>query len=222
MRPQPAEARFRGRVDEGGGARVLGGVGEVGALGVMRFQLVPFREEHIEERDGGEAGGVDDGGCAYRCRFLRRCCCWWGLLAGWKAAGPGVDVVVSGVRSVVEADDGGVVDYRAAGGEELCFEVGHERVRVYDAGCGGFQDAGFGSDIGFAVLGFPLREEVGGDVDVLGVCMELLELAHLRVILSDDPFLCVAEGNVLALAEVVEPFPALDAEPCFEGVDAVV
>lgn len=73
-------------------------------------------------------------------------------------------------------------------------------MRIYDAGAGAFQDAGFGSDIWFAAVGFVFAEEVDGYVYAFGEVVDFLEGVHLCGVLGDDPFSCVAVRDVVLFA----------------------
>ena len=61
----------------------------------------------------------------------------------------------------------------AAVGFVLGFEEGHVSVRVDDAGCGAFEDGVFCLDVWLAGVGFQEGNEVGWDIDVLGMLVEI-------------------------------------------------
>ena len=112
MCAQTCGAGVRSWVDEGGGFRVRRGVGEVGSFGVVWFHMLVFREEHVCDGNGEEAGAVDEsGGCD--------CCGGWGCGRG---CGYGV-----GSRGGVmfERSDGRVKSGFTAKRLESAFEVGH-------------------------------------------------------------------------------------------------
>lgn len=152
MRAEAAVAGARGGIDERRGPRRRGAVAEVGAFGVEGGDVAGRGQEQVVDGAGGQAGAVDE--------------CFGG--DGIRAAGAvgGVDFVARG--EAVDARDGGVEGRFAAEGLEAAFEVGHQCVRVYDARCEGFEHAGFGADVGFALVGFLERDEARGDGDGAG------------------------------------------------------
>ena len=56
----------------------------------------------------------------------------------------------------------------------------------------------------------------------LGILVDLQAFFPLRLVLGQDPFLCVLVGDVSPFAEIVEETSAFDAEVCLERIDAIV
>lgn len=95
-------------------------------------------------------------------------------------------------------------------------------MRVDDAGCEGFEHAGRGAHVGFAVVGFLRGDEAGGDGDGAGEGVDFGQFVPLLLVLRHDPLFRVAVGDIVARAEVVHHFSAFDAQAGFERVGPIV
>ena len=199
MGAEAGGAGFGSGVDEGGGFGVRCGIGVVGTFCVVGFLVVGRWEEHVGEGDGEEAGGVDERGGGDGCGF--------GFLGVTAGGGDGVFTVGEAGESCNRSAVGQVTTERLEG----AFEVGHQTVRVDDAGGCTFEHAGASTDVRFTVLGLFPGQETRGNVDGPGKGVYFFELIHLPVILGDDPFLAVAVADAFAAAEGVEHRLALQA-----------
>lgn len=201
MGAEAAVAGPRGRVDERRGPRGGGAVAEVGAFGVEGGDVAGGGQEEVVDGAGGQAGAVDEG-------------------FGGDGSGAAVVVVGGGDfvagREGLDARDGRVEGRFPAEGLEAAFQVSHQCVRVYDARREGFEHAGGGADGGLAVLRFLMGEEARGDGDGAGEGVHFAQFFPLFLVLGYDPFFRVAVGDVVARAEGVHHFSALDAEGGFE------
>ena len=178
----------------------------------MGFDAAGGGEEGVGEGDGVEAGAVDEVGRGY-----------CGGFGGGVGGGGGRDFPAPGAgegaggggRQGLDGFDAGVACEVAAVVEEGTFEVGHQGVGVYDAGGGGFEDAGFGADVWFTAGDLFAGEETSGDTDGFGEFVDFGHFRHLLGVLGHDPFPGVAVGDFLFLAEGVEErFPS-EAETGF-------
>lgn len=185
-------------VDERAGFGAGHGVGEVGALGVVRGVVAGWGQDHVGDCDGVEACAVYEGG--------------GGDGAGLAVGGCGCyfPAVFAGVERR-DGCHGGVEGADAAAVFKVAFEELHQAVRVYDTGGGAFENAGFGAYIGFAVCGFVLGEEVCGDADGGGEVVDFVDGGHLLRVLGDDPFSGVAVGDGVFPAEFIHHFLAAEA-----------